>query len=330
MQYFDFFLRIIGKELSRSFSFLGFYSLVFSFFSFYPSCFADFEEDAVSGNFILEQSIKSILLLKTIKTDIRMDIVVEGAEFSARGRYEEQIFPKAAAGSFLRSMYRLDVNFLSDVPVAPDSEPNRMTLVCHLDENRAKNQIWQYTSIEGKKSFDIIRVSSLEDAIKRSKKELLFGPVSSVKNLGGLAAQLRQLAYFYDFKMLKSEEKNGTPAENVWKITGSIKPELFEKTIARFGGVNEKKQYPSDFPSDTEIWFGKDDFFPHKIIYHNRPSEQSPKRVLLYQASYFNVELNGREIPASQFSTFEQGEYPDGVFGFTDITTAVIRSLGLR
>ncbi|MDR0869934.1 MAG: hypothetical protein LBN39_03995 [Planctomycetaceae bacterium] len=315
MQYFDFFRRMSGFSVAGA-----------AFFLLYLAQLAAAEENRLTGKFVLEQTIKSVAAIKTIESDIRMDVFVDGIEFSARGRYEEQAVPKPAATPFLRSMYRLDVNFLSDVPAAPGSERNRMTLVCHLDTDREKNQIWQYTSIEGTKTLNAIKISLLEDAVKRSGKLPYFGSVSEVRNLGGLAAQLKQLAVFYDFDTLQKD----TGKDNVWKITGAVRKEHFDKLIARFGGIDKKKRYPSDFPSDAEIWIGRDDFFPYKIIYYNRPSENSPKRNILYRSSYFNTKLNSTEIPPEMFATFEEGEYPDGVFGLLDITAVVIRSLGLR
>jgi hypothetical protein len=41
------------------------------------------------------------------------------------------------------------------------------------------------------------------------------------------------------------------------------------------------------------------------------------------------VILDGEEIPAVRFATFDQGEYLEGVFGFQDITASFIKSLGL-
>ncbi|MDR2441041.1 MAG: hypothetical protein LBE12_16900 [Planctomycetaceae bacterium] len=292
--------------------------------------FAKDDTTANRGEKYLKQSIDRILSIKTIESDIRMNVYVDGNEYSARGRYEEQAIPKPLAGEFLRSMYRLDINFLTNVPTAPGSEPNRMTVVCHLSEDREQNQIWQYLSIEGEKTFNIIKISPVENAIKRSKKEPRFTQISEVRNLGGLAGQLRQIDRFYEFivpALPETLEEDSSIV--VWKITGVVRPNYFDSLIGQFGGLDKKKKYPPNFPSDVEIWIGRNDGFPYKIRYLNRPSEKSTKRSLLLQSSYFNVILDGEEIPAVRFATFDQGEYLEGVFGFQDITASFIQSLGL-
>ncbi|MDR2115184.1 MAG: hypothetical protein LBP87_02260 [Planctomycetaceae bacterium] len=301
---------------------------------FYQSAFlALFAKDDTATDFggkYLKQSIDRILSIKTIESDIRMDVYVDDVEYSARGRYEEQALPKPLAGEFLRSMYRLDINFLTNVPASPGSEPNRMTVVCHLSEDREQNQIWQYTSIEGEKTFNIIKISPVENAIKQSKKEPRFTQISEVRNLGGLAGQLRQIDRFYEFVApAQPETLEEDDSILVWKITGTIRLNYFDDLIKQFGGLDKKKRYPQDFPSDIEIWIGRNDGFPYKIRYLNRPSEKSSKRTLLLQSSYFNVILDGEAIPSVRFATFEQGEYLDGVFGFQDITASFIQSLGL-
>ncbi|MDR3199170.1 MAG: hypothetical protein LBU34_14985 [Planctomycetaceae bacterium] len=281
------------------------------------------------GNY-LKQSIARLLSVKTLESDIRMDIYIDGVEYSARGRYEEQALPKPLAGEFLRSMYRLDINFLTNIPTAPGSEPNRMTVVCHLSEDREQSQIWQYKSVEGEKTFNIIRISPVERAIKESKREPRFTQISEVCNLGGLAGQLRQIDRFYEFTALAQPatlDEDGSI--EVWKIAGVLRPQHFDGLVKQFGGLDKKGQYPVDFPSDIEIWIGYGDGFPYKIRYLNRPSEKSAKRKLLLQSSYFNVLMNGEEIPLVRFAAFEQGEQLEGVFGFKDITDLFIESLGL-
>jgi hypothetical protein len=216
-------------------------------------------------------------------------------------------------------------------PVTSGTEPNRMTIVCHLSEDREKNKIWQYTSIEGEKTFNIIRISQVEDAIKRSKKTPAFTQITEVRNLGGLAGQLRQISQIYDFPNPPQPEKLENEGEtiDIWKLTGILQQTHFDNLLKRFGGLDKKKRYPPELPSDIELWVGQADGFPYKIRYLNRPSEKSEKRTQLFQSSYFNVILNGEAIPAVRFATFDQGEYPEGIFSSQDITNTFIRSLGL-
>jgi hypothetical protein len=333
MQYFCHFPRITIPCQKRDKKFFyTIYSVFLVIFIYFQQINIVAKDDTVSapGGKYLTQSIDRILMLKTVESDIRIDVQVDGIEYSARGRYEEQALPKPLAGEFLRSMYRLDINFLTNIPAVPGSEPNRMTVVCHLSEDREQNQIWQYMSIEGEKTFNIIKISPVENAIKQSKKEPRFTQISEVRNLGGLAGQLRQIDRFYEFPapaQPETLEEGGSIA--VWKITGVLRPTYFDNLIKEFGGLDKKKRYPPVFPSDIEIWIGCHDEFPYKIRYLNRPSEKSVKRTLLLQSSYFNVILDGEEIPSIRFATFEQGEYLEGVFGFQDITTSFIQSLGL-
>jgi hypothetical protein len=336
MQYFCNFFRITVhcQKRDKKFSYIVYFIFLTLSIYFCQTTFsALFAKDDVAsdlGGKYLNQSIERILTLKTIESDIRLDVYVDGIEHSARGRYEEQALPKPLAGEFLRSMYRLDVNFLTNVPATPGSEPNRMTVVCHLSEDREQNQIWQYMSIEGEKTFNIIKISPVEKAIKQSKKEPRFTQISEVRNLGGLAGQLRQIDRFYEFSVpAQSETLSEGGSIDVLKIVGVLRPVHFDTLINQFGGLDKKKKYPPTFPSDIEIWLGRQDGFPYKIRYLNRPSEKSARRSVLLQSSYFNVILNGEEIPSVRFAAFDQGEYLEGVFGFQDITTAFIKSLGL-
>lgn len=286
-------------------------------------------EDAES---LIERSAERLASLKTIECNLRMDVWVDGIEFSARGRYEEQIVKHVAPNDFLRSMYRLDVNFLSDAPLAPGTDPNRMTIVCHISsEDRAKSQVWQYRSIEGKKDLSIIRLSKLEEAIgkKKNDRQPLF--VSGVRDLGGIYASVKQIEQYYEFKESpQSVTLDGQGGMAVWKLNGTLRKEHYEKLLEKFGGLGKKKRLPSGFPSDIELWIGQDDLFPYKILYLSRPTEGSKKKIPVLQTSWFDIILNGEEIDPGNFALFnENGEYPEGVFHLRDDTQKFINSLGL-
>lgn len=259
---------------------------------------------------------------------MRLDVVVDGIEFSARGRYVEQTLPRPVS-EYQRSMFRQDLNFLMDMPTAPGSEPNRMMIVCHASADYEKGRIWRYRSVEGNKSIDFIRLAALEDAVKRSKKTVVHKTAGETWNLGGLVGMLKQIDRFYEMNEAVLENE---PSENgpVWKITGTLRKSYFDAFSKRLGGVDKKGRNPADLPSDIEIHLGRQDLFPYKIRYLNRASESSSSLKMLSEITYFDVLLNGEEIPEFHFMTFDRGEMSEGVFDFQDATTAFIRSLGLR
>ncbi len=320
MQYFGNFLRISCGEQTRSYYFLTGAALIFMLFA----CSENFAQT------MLDQSISAVKSHKTIECNIRMTVWVDGVEFASRGRYEEQAILAGTPGNFLRSMYRLDINSISDVALAPGTDPNRMTLVCHVAENRDNSQIWQYKSVENKKELHIIRTVPLETAIRNSKKRKDLSSIAEVENLGGLAATLRQIAKIYEFSEPVESDWAGTPDRSLWKVSGTVRKERHEELLKLFGGADKKGKLPSDFPSDIELHVGQKDFFPYKIIYLNRPAENSKTRTPLSETAYYDVILNGEPIPAGNFALFsENGERPEGVFNFQDDTNLVIRSLGL-
>ncbi len=298
-----------------------------------PFCspnFAQAETPAEDAQNILNASVAAIKNLKTIECNLRMSVWVDGFEYASLGRYEEQEVYGKSAGDFLRSL-RGNINSLSDVTLAPGTDPNRMTLVCHISEDRDKSQIWQYKSVEEKKELRFIRLVPLEAALQRSKKGSEFSTIAEVYNLGGLVGTLKQISLLYEFAAAPVEEKlDGDDGVAVWRISGTVRKERHDALLKQFGGSGKKGELPADFPSDIEIHIGQDDSFPYRIRYSNRPTENSKKRLPLSEMVYFDVILNGEPIPAGNFALFsENGERPEGVFNFQDDTNTVIRSLGL-
>lgn len=259
---------------------------------------------------------------------MRLDVVVDGVAFSARGRYVEQALTHPIS-EFQRSMFRQDLNFLMDMPTTPGSEPNRMTIVCYASTDYEKGRIWRYRSVEGNKSIDFIRLADLENAIKRSRKPDLHRTAGETWNLGGLVGMLKQIDRFYE---IDEVVQDGGSDENtpLWKMTGKLRKPYFDSFAKPLGGVDKKGRYPSELPSDLEIHLGRHDLFPYKIRYLNRPSEASSSLRMLSEIAYFDVLLNGEEIPELHFMTFDRGEMSEGVFDFQDATRSFIRSLGLR
>jgi hypothetical protein len=274
------------------------------------------------GDKYVQDSLKMLLSVQTVECDLRIETFVDGKEYTARGRYEEQALPRTTPHPFLRSMYRLEINF----PMANDSEPNRMTLVCHPSEDRERNQIERYTFIEGDKSFSTIDLTKLEERLKAVNKETVFAQVSEVRNLGGLAGTMRQISRFYEFSAPTQENLQDEEAVPTWKLTGTIRGILHKELLARFGGLDKKGRYPADFPSDIEIWIGRHNDFPYKIRYLCRISEMSRRKELVLQESFYKVNLNGTPLPASRFAPLNP---PEDVFSDPDDTDNFIKSLGL-
>ena len=82
------------------------------------------------GDKYVQESLKALLAVRTVECDLRIETFVDGKEYTARGRYEEQALPQTTLSTFLRSMYRLNIYFSMNSPIAGVAEPNRMTLVC--------------------------------------------------------------------------------------------------------------------------------------------------------------------------------------------------------
>ena len=255
-----------------------------------------------------------------------MDVNVMGKEYTANGKYEEQRLANPPPGDFQRSMYRLDLNFMMAGPTKSGSEPNRLTIICHPVADREMGRHWQYTSIEGVKTVKFVRLAALENAVRQTGKQETIGSVGEIKDLGGVAGTLKQIARFYEFTDIPKESvlEDGRA---VWKITGSLSSDHWETMVKAFGGLERKKFYPRQMPTDIEVCIGKDDVFPYRIEYRNRPLRDSPKRTLLTRIVYFDVILNGEPLPELKFSAFDEGKLPEGVLRAIDDTNRVIQSI---
>ena len=280
-----------------------------------------------SAERVFNAMLVNIQLLQRVEAGIRLDVYVMEKEYTARGKYEEQRLSHPPPSDFQRSMYRLDLNFVMDAPTVPGSEPNRMTIVCYPKPDREMGRLWEYRSIEGVKTLKYVKLADLEDEIRRRNRLSLFGSVGEVKNLGGLSGALKQIAKFYEFTDPHEETVlEGNKSLPVWRISGPLRPEFLERMIKAFGGLERKtNNYPRQMPTNIEICIGKGDAFPHKIEYHNRPQEDSPKRTVLTRIVYYDVSLNGEPIPEFKFSAFDNGDLPEGVFRADDDTPRAIQ-----
>jgi len=277
---------------------------------------------------LLNAVLVNVQTLRNIEAGVRMDVYVMGKEYTVRGKYEEQRLSNPPPGDFQRSMYRLDLNFVLDAPMDPNTEPNRLTMICHPLPDRESGRFWQYTSIEGEKTLKYISLAKLEDAVRQKGKQATIGSVGDVKNLGGLSGTLKQISQFYEFT--ESPKETVSDSRSVWKVVGSLRPEYRESMIKSFGGLERKtSNYPRQMPTDIEIDIGRDDAFPYRIEYQNRPQDYSPKITVLTRIVYFDVSLNDEPIPEFKFSAFDKGDLPKGVFRHEDDTVRMIRSLGL-
>lgn len=290
---------------------------------FYPSDARGNEKD---GENVLKKSIQSILSLKTIECNLRLNITVDGIDYPARGKYEEQSLSQPVS-TFQQSVFRQDVHFPMDMPSKPGDEANRMTIVCHCSQDRQNGRIWIYKSIEGTKMLHFIRLAALEDAILRAKKQGDYTTVGVTPRLGGLAGSLKEILETYDFQEqvehVVLDDADKTP---VWKIKGSLKQIHFDNLVRAWGGLKKRGQYPVELASDIEIFLGQTDFFPHRIRYLNRNSETEEPHRVLSEITYFDIVLNGEGIPEYRFTAFKQ----DGIFNLHDVTKDYIKALGLR
>jgi len=287
------------------------------------------------GDQFVRNSLNSLLTLRNVECDIRLETFVEGREYAARGRYAEQVLPQAARQTFLRSVYRLDINFsMGSPPAAHAAGPNQLTLVCHASEDGGVHLIEQYTSIEGVKVFSTVDLKRLENRLRTSQRDVFFSQASEVRNLGGLAGKMRQISRFYEFSLPVQENLPVPTRDNLQKeetvptlkLTGALRGAYQNDLLARFGGLDQRGHYPAEFPSDIEIWLGQLDDFPYKIRYLRRTSENSDQRTLLFQETYFNVVLNEQTIPSARFARLT---IPEDIFRVSDETDHVLWTLGL-
>ena len=276
------------------------------------------------GDEYVQGSLKALLAARTIECDLRIETLVDGKEYAAWGNYVEQILPRATPNSFLRSVFRLEINFSMNSLKASDAELNQMTLVCY--EDGGSHQIDRYTAIEGVKSGSTIDLKRIEEHLKAANREIFFSQASEVRNLGGLAGMMRQIIRFYEFSLPTQENLQDGEMIPTLKLTGTLRGIHRKELLTRFGGLDEKGQYPKDFPSNIELWLGRHNDFPYKIRYLRRTSEKSEQKTLLFQESFYKVSLNGTPIPASKFTPLP---FPEDVFSVQDDTENLIKALGL-
>ncbi|MDR3181987.1 MAG: hypothetical protein LBT89_03555 [Planctomycetaceae bacterium] len=283
-----------------------------------------------SGGQYINNALEMLLRVKTIEADIRLETLVDGKEYTATGRYEEQTLKNVNANRvFLRSQYRLEVNFAMSGQRDAKSDVNRMTLVCHIDPvDKEKSVIEKYTSIEGVKQYTSVNLTKLEERLKTANQETVFIQVSEVRNLGGLSAILRQMNRFYEFTqpvVLENLTSGGETIPAV-KVSGTLKSAYYKELLERFGGLDKKGRHPADFPSDVDVWLGRHNDFPYQMRYSNRLLLSGKTKTLLLQETFHHVIVNGEAIPDIKF---ERLKVSDDVFSIQDDTENFLRTLGL-
>lgn len=283
-----------------------------------------------NGIDILLESIRKFSTWQTIQCEIRLSTFVDGVEFPAKGKYEEQKI-QTAEGIFQNAFFRQDISFPMDMPLSPGAEANRMAIVCYCPEDRQNGRVWMYKSIEGQKTLDFVRLSTLEDSIRQAQLQAYYPDVATMRKLGALAGTLREIEYLYDFSGKAVKDQLETDKKkSVWRIRGILRTEHLKKLLTQMGldqteGQGGKGTYPVNLPTDIEVCIGQADFFPYRIRYLNRNSEKSQPEEILTEIVYFNVNLNGEAIPEYRFETFKQ----DRVFSFRDISAEFLTGLGL-
>jgi hypothetical protein len=310
----------------------------------------DFNE---SGAVILKRSIDTISRFVRVECNMRISTFVDGLEFAANGRYEEQavaasglardklkedvgdVVRRGRLSEFQRTMYRQELYFAMDT-LSGQTGPNRIILVCYPSKNDSKNgNIWQFRSINGVKTLNQINIEAVEAAIKRSRgvgggvnvtESRMFLQVGMLWNVGGMSGVLGQIDRFYEFGELPKVEL--IDHVKVVKLVGSMRRAYFDILLQNHGGLDASNRYPSNLPCDIEVYIGVNDSFPYKIRYLNRKTEQAKPNNLLVEINYGNIIINGDPIPEHRFSTF-QNEVPAGVSKIDSSTEQYIKSLGL-
>ena len=306
------------------------YGLAIRFAMMFGSLTVSTANAQTDGNHSIQNSLNVLLAAKNVSCDIRITIIVNGKEYSAKGHYAEQALPHVNPNFFLRSVYRLDIDFhiISSRTnnAEPNHEPNRMILVCYTADNGNVHQLDRYISIEGNRSYTTVDLKRLEYRLRSASREHFFRQVSEVRNLGGLAGMMRQIHRFYEFSPPIQDNLQDERAIPALKLTGTLRGIYRKELLTQFGGLNKQGHYPADFPSDVEVWIGMHDGFPYQIRYLRRPSEKSSQQELLFQETFHNVVLNGPLLPDSRFAPLR---LPEGIFSPEDDTDNFIRSLGL-
>jgi hypothetical protein len=309
-----------------------------------------------SGAVILKRSIDTISRFIRVECNVRMLTFVDGIEFSADGKYEEQSVTATTSSleknnngnnsedavlrgnlsEFQRTMYRQELYFTMDT-LSVQTEPNRIILVCYPNKNDSKNgNIWQFKSINGIKTLNQINIDAVEAAIKKSRgvgvpvgvsESRMFTQVGMLWNVGGMCGVLGQIDRFYEFGELpKPETVDGV---KVFKLAGSMRKAYFDILLQNHGGLDKNNRYPSNLPCNIEVHIGVNDSFPYKIRYLNRKTANTKATNLLVEINYSGIIINGSPIPEHRFSTF-QNEIPAGVNKIDSSTEQYIKSLGLQ
>ena len=283
----------------------------------------------VGGEQYVFNSLDVLLAANTIECDLRIEAIVEGKKYTAWGQYAEQVLPQVASNTFLRSVFRQELNFSMNPPKPRDTEPNRMTVVCYVSEDRSKYQMDRYTAIGGVKSGVTLDVKKIEEKLKAANKEGEFRHISEVRHLGGFAGMMRQICNFYEFSLPTQENLQDEGTIPAWKLSGTLKSIHRKSLLDKFGGLDKKGHYPTDFPSDIEIWLGRHNDFPYQIRYLRRTSERSSQKTLLFQESFYKVALNSTPMLDTGInSQFAPLKFPNDVF-VRDDTDNFMATLGL-
>ncbi|MDR2762821.1 MAG: hypothetical protein LBB88_09490 [Planctomycetaceae bacterium] len=190
------------------------------------SQFTEFNE---SGAVILKRSIDTISQVVRVECNMRVSTFVNGVEFPAKGRYEEQSVAATAMekdrdrerdkdrdkskneglsnlvgerlSGFQRTMYRQELYFMTG-GLSDQAEPNRVILVCYPNRGDSKSgNIWQFRSINGNKTLYQINIDAVEAAVKRSvvgenRENYVSGKVG--EQVGGVDIRFSQVGKLWN------------------------------------------------------------------------------------------------------------------------------------
>ncbi|MDR3109968.1 MAG: hypothetical protein LBU65_09845 [Planctomycetaceae bacterium] len=284
--------------------------------------FAQNREAANESVPIISATMSKLRSHESLKANIRMDITLDGEEYATQGKYVEEEATITSGDDLSRSRFRLDLNFPLSSSESLGKGLNKMTVICD------KEIVWQYISIENNTWLNKIDINKVLDAIKKSPKKSKFSTVGGITGLGGLGGLVRSIRdnYVFTNEPVDFLLKGKTPLK-VWKISGTMQPDLRGRLETELGKTKEQTIFPSHLPTDVEIYVGQDDDFPYRVHYYNTPDPNHPQtRTSITQLVFFDVLINDGTIPSYLFkSSFDQ----NNTSGQNDITDDFIKSLGL-
>jgi len=315
--YFSYFVLLIFCVFFFCFIFNGYYGHIFAQTGFTTLRTSSGETDS-----LYREMLSSVEGAISISADVRQQIHIFGQDYTATGEYNE-LKPTELRGTGAAS-FRLDMRVESPTDATEPRHYNSLTIVC----DNTNNYIYRYFSIEGEKRLERIEIKRMVEAIEKQGRHDIPTEVGSMFGLGGLAGMLREMRNRYDFMtepattQINEKSSNGkSQAITVWKIHGTLKPEIVRKMTAEVSG--NQQTIPKHTPTAIDIYIGMGDRFPYRFDYYwsadGTDSNAAPYAYLLF----YNIVLHEpHNISKSIFDYRPPGNIPPN-----DITDRIVNQL---